>query len=1212
MGGGATPSPPFRQPRASAALPTGRTARGSGAATRMGGARTMARESASGGDEGGGAAGEAGPEGGDGEGRARAFRSLPRGSLGPRIASLAASATGSLRRGWRASLGSPPPGPDAPDEAAGQPVAAPRATGERLGEAQLVLESLRFALAAGEAAYNAELAPLAALAKRCVGWPHPTPAYARRTLASVLEKVKKCSDGALSDMEQMWQKRLTFDGILGVLQKYMDKFDIFITYTSHLHELSSVISGAKIKKSEVEAQAYSNLYDLERVYLPLLHLTVIRKILQQMRGVLEVTNSHLDHFHCKRTLSRITEVLEDCYKVLASSSDASFVSALDKKLNECCDACTRVTFPEVFKKQNVNSTSSIPKSSCVNKENELKQKLTAVASPSSRDLFSTKSRNRVKSPEQQRKSASKGTVLSIKLNSAINVQGGYESGKPETSNVNNGSQALPHRHAFRSESNLTNIVSDIVPKLRTSTQKPNKTSLNSKVASSEKHIIMNAKRISIVDIPLNDNEHFRSNVKENSSKQFSKSEENLFNKPENENVLVRKEDKRKSNEDSSYKEKVSDSKLTNCENQDIYEENATNSDHSGSSRSTLCGGSRHDSSSECTLNEYDLAGNTDCDLAVKESSEKLKNENNERDSEYFGSSSELYFNNELYCSATNELVCCDKKKILVVSDDTTDNNYDYVYVMDSQTSELDCKCATCSMQKRMNHKHSEDDVDDDYNVVLANSHNTSESPNESNMNSDVEDNIYEDVQYVDMNSQGQSEVTTLQDSDCDSNDNYDDIDIYVKPDSVSIRSSSERSRYSSDSGNLEDASHAYYNSLQSVQKSCSPVSSPGNPDDQLDDLHDESDSAIESGSDTGRLHGRRVCRTPSNASLSLQNMVRWKNSQPATPLRPRKALPPLPLETPFEDAPLYQEYYRSPPSKKKAKDDKQSAEEERTYMELEPQEHVYEALDEYLIDYRDMIPLTDTFKRKDKKERTDSRRTQWHETEEVVESGLLDGMTAEQKKLQEAKFEIITSEVSFLKSLNILEKYFINNSEINSKDVLSEEDRRTLFMPIVPVKETSQCFLQDLVKVWEDDICLKNLDLAEVLLKYAKGRFRVYIAYCSRQVDINEVLSQMREKNKRFIEVMEKIEAKSVCQAFTLQSFLTQPMQRITRFPMLVNAIIRYLPKGDESIALWEKVHLTLQAVVTECNEAVRSAEITLAHKKEDKKKAFWTKWVNK
>jgi len=71
------------------------------------------------------------------------------------------------------------------------------------------------------------------------------------------------------------------------------------------------------------------------------------------------------------------------------------------------------------------------------------------------------------------------------------------------------------------------------------------------------------------------------------------------------------------------------------------------------------------------------------------------------------------------------------------------------------------------------------------------------------------------------------------------------------------------------------------------------------------------------------------------------------------------------------------------------------------------------------------------------------QRTLWCEIPEVQSSGILSILSDTQKQLQEAIFEILTSEVSYLKSLDVLITLFYENEELIQ--VLTDEDRAALF-----------------------------------------------------------------------------------------------------------------------------------------------------------------------
>ncbi len=52
---------------------------------------------------------------------------------------------------------------------------------------------------------------------------------------------------------------------------------------------------------------------------------------------------------------------------------------------------------------------------------------------------------------------------------------------------------------------------------------------------------------------------------------------------------------------------------------------------------------------------------------------------------------------------------------------------------------------------------------------------------------------------------------------------------------------------------------------------------------------------------------------------------------------------------------------------------------------------------------------------------------------QVKRAGLLDALGDQEKKLQEAMFEVITSEASYLRSLNILITHFMAAPELSGK-----------------------------------------------------------------------------------------------------------------------------------------------------------------------------------
>ena len=69
---------------------------------------------------------------------------------------------------------------------------------------------------------------------------------------------------------------------------------------------------------------------------------------------------------------------------------------------------------------------------------------------------------------------------------------------------------------------------------------------------------------------------------------------------------------------------------------------------------------------------------------------------------------------------------------------------------------------------------------------------------------------------------------------------------------------------------------------------------------------------------------------------------------------------------------------------------------------------------------------------------------------------------------QEAKFEIISSEASYLRSLNVLVSQFANSTKLrHNSAVISAEDWAAVFSNIYQVRECSEKFLQSLETCWQ-------------------------------------------------------------------------------------------------------------------------------------------------
>ncbi|CAH1111198.1 unnamed protein product [Psylliodes chrysocephalus] len=213
-------------------------------------------------------------------------------------------------------------------------------------------------------------------------------------------------------------------------------------------------------------------------------------------------------------------------------------------------------------------------------------------------------------------------------------------------------------------------------------------------------------------------------------------------------------------------------------------------------------------------------------------------------------------------------------------------------------------------------------------------------------------------------------------------------------------------------------------------------------------------------------------------------------------------------------------------------------------------------------------------------------RSLWCEIPEVVNSAVLSTLSPQQKKLQEAKFEIITSEASYLNSLNVLLNHF--ETKFKNSNIVNEKELNILFDRIKDVRACSKKILHDLEKCWQNNILLDGL--CDLIQRHAEENFQVYIPYCENQISISETLNKLKERAD-FSEFLTQLESSPTCQFLSLYSFLMLPMQRVTRWPLLVDAILKRLSESDPEYLTCQYALATLNKTVTQCNEAARKKE---------------------
>ncbi|XP_054250965.1 rho guanine nucleotide exchange factor 16 [Indicator indicator] len=213
----------------------------------------------------------------------------------------------------------------------------------------------------------------------------------------------------------------------------------------------------------------------------------------------------------------------------------------------------------------------------------------------------------------------------------------------------------------------------------------------------------------------------------------------------------------------------------------------------------------------------------------------------------------------------------------------------------------------------------------------------------------------------------------------------------------------------------------------------------------------------------------------------------------------------------------------------------------------------------------------------------------WSQLPEVLEAGILQRISPEERKRQEAMFEIITSEFSYMHSLGILVYHFMRSEEL--KETMTQTEHHHLFSNINDILTVSTSFFEDLEKRHQEHLLMP--DISDIVEEHASHHFSPYISYCSNEVYQQRTLQKLLSTNPLFKETLKQIERKPECGGLPMISFLILPMQRVTRLPLLLDTVCQKTKACTAAYGAATRALKAISKLVKSCNDGARAMERT-------------------
>ncbi|XP_070843169.1 intersectin-2a isoform X1 [Chaetodon trifascialis] len=211
------------------------------------------------------------------------------------------------------------------------------------------------------------------------------------------------------------------------------------------------------------------------------------------------------------------------------------------------------------------------------------------------------------------------------------------------------------------------------------------------------------------------------------------------------------------------------------------------------------------------------------------------------------------------------------------------------------------------------------------------------------------------------------------------------------------------------------------------------------------------------------------------------------------------------------------------------------------------------------------------------------------ETDGCADLMTLDTMTPQERKRQGYIHELIRTEETYVDDLELVLEVF--HKPMSESGRLTEAEMGVIF---VNWRELIMCntkllkALRVRKKTGGENM---PVQLIGDLLASELSHMQPYIRFCSCQLNAAALLQSKTHNQPDFKDFLKKIATNYRCKGMPLSSFLLKPMQRITRYPLLIKNILEHTPDGHADRSPLREALERAEELCSQVNEGVREKE---------------------
>ena len=185
--------------------------------------------------------------------------------------------------------------------------------------------------------------------------------------------------------------------------------------------------------------------------------------------------------------------------------------------------------------------------------------------------------------------------------------------------------------------------------------------------------------------------------------------------------------------------------------------------------------------------------------------------------------------------------------------------------------------------------------------------------------------------------------------------------------------------------------------------------------------------------------------------------------------------------------------------------------------------------------------------------------------------------------------ELISTERTYVKLLDRLTLYFQSSIHDNKDLNITRDQQLKLFSNLDQIFELHRLHLLPMLEEISNSWC-EGSSVGKIFCEFSSS-FKCYVIFLTNHDTAVNLYKELKVKNKSFKRFMEAVEFSKVAEGLSFESLLILPVQRLPRYSLLLNDLIKTTPKEHPDYEYLQKAKNAIGEVITEINSRKKAEE---------------------